>query len=74
MLGRRQRQRRPAHWAGLLTLRPAGCSPAERRRRSPPMVQGYQQAPYSPCLPARPRWLYWQHVVVEDRACPVVTW
>jgi len=28
MLGRRQRQRRPAHWAGLLALRPAGCSPA----------------------------------------------
>jgi len=47
MLGRHQR--RPAHCAGLLTLRPAGCSPAERRRRSPPVVQGYRQALYSPC-------------------------
>ena len=38
----------------LPTQRPAGCSPAERRRISPPHVQGYQQAPYSPCLtPAR---------------------
>ena len=33
---------RTADSAGLLAQRPAGCSPAERRRRSPPCVQGYQ--------------------------------
>ena len=44
MLDRRQQPRRPA-----------GGSPAERRRRSPPQVQGYQPVWYSPAFPASTR-------------------
>src|SRR5580704_1372674 len=46
---------RTADLSELLAQRPAGCSPAGGRRRSPPWVKGYQPGVVFPLLLASPQ-------------------